>query len=492
MDKTLSLFRRFQDIRERRDSGVLRLCQDSNRIDIHFSDGRIKAVSSNLRKHRLGQYLVIKGSVKASMVEKLLGRSHLQGIALGEVALRRGLVEKSKLRQLIRQQARDLLGLCMEDGFGIDLFQSESSLRECSIHTNLDAVLLDLARKVSLTADPESSRRFTVKETDTLSSFPWAPEEISVLSQLGQTQTLSGLQSVLDLPVPQLENILRTIHTLGYLEFLEDESQGTTALVKSEAIPLELLVPEIHNPHWIGELEVAAKEESFVSEQFAALKVQIGGAQSEKPLQVVCVSSGHVQDGKSLISCNLALSFCRDLGRKVVLLDCDFRNPTLQSHLGISLSPGILNYLGGKGLEPYCYMRRVGQLYVMTAGGTARNPVELLAQPKMQQLIDDLRKDFDTIIVDSPPLQPISDTQIVSRFVDGLILVIRQGKTPYRAVQKALDSLDQSKLLGVVFNDVKSQAFHTYYDYRYYSYGNDDHYPYRTNEELEVEIQVEK
>ena len=118
----------------------------------------------------------------------------------------------------------------------------------------------------------------------------------------------------------------------------------------------------------------------------------------------------------------------------------------------------------------------------MSAGGFTTNAVELLSDPRMQELMDYLRKEFDTIVLDSPPMQPIADTSVVFRFVDGILMVIRRAKTPYRAVENAFEALDRSKFLGVVFNDVKPQMLHTYYDYKYYQYGKASHYPYSANE----------
>jgi len=145
------------------------------------------------------------------------------------------------------------------------------------------------------------------------------------------------------------------------------------------------------------------------------------------------------------------------------------------------LEPGMKDYLTDNRLKPYCYIRRLGPLYLMSAGGFTHNPVELLSDQRMQELMDYLRQEFDTIVLDSPPLQPIADTSVVFRFVDGILMVIRRAKTPYRAVENAFETLDRSKLLGVVFNDVKPQMLHTYYDYKYYQYGKASHYPYSAN-----------
>jgi Mrp family chromosome partitioning ATPase len=103
----------------------------------------------------------------------------------------------------------------------------------------------------------------------------------------------------------------------------------------------------------------------------------------------------------------------------------------------------------------------------MTAGGTTPNPVELLSMNKMKDLIEYLKTDFDMIVLDVPPLAPIPDARIVSALSDGLIVVVRMGKTPYSSIENAFKLVDRNKLLGVVLNDVQAMPFHSYYSYGY-------------------------
>jgi capsular exopolysaccharide synthesis family protein len=187
---------------------------------------------------------------------------------------------------------------------------------------------------------------------------------------------------------------------------------------------------------------------------------------------VITISSPNMQDGKSLISANLALSFSLDRDARVIVVDCDLRNPTLDKYLAVPGEPGLLQYLDNGHLGPYCYVRRLNNLFFLTAGGVTESPVEMLSMNKMKDLIEYLRKDFDRIILDVPPLLPITDARIVTALSDALILVVRVGKTPYNSVENAFKVLDRNKLLGVVLNDVEAMPFHS--DYQgYYRYGNE-------------------
>ena len=114
----------------------------------------------------------------------------------------------------------------------------------------------------------------------------------------------------------------------------------------------------------------------------------------------------------------------------------------------------------------------------MTAGGTAANPIELLSHERMKKLLAYLQTEFDTIILDSPPLVPISDAQVLTALSNGLILVVRCGRTSYAGIEKAFRNLDRNKLVGVILNDVKPILFNTQYDYKYYHYKNREYYPY--------------
>jgi capsular exopolysaccharide synthesis family protein len=172
-----------------------------------------------------------------------------------------------------------------------------------------------------------------------------------------------------------------------------------------------------------------------------------------------------------LISVNLAFAFSQDPGCRVVIIDCDLRKPTLDQYLGVKSDPGLLQYLQGGLLPPECFLRRINNLHFMTAGGIAPNPIEALSMKKMKELVEHLRTVFDTVILDAPPFSPIADARVVTALSDGLLMVIRSGKTAYSSTDRAFKAVDQRKLLGVVLNDVKPMPFQTYHSYSYYQYG---------------------
>jgi Mrp family chromosome partitioning ATPase len=156
--------------------------------------------------------------------------------------------------------------------------------------------------------------------------------------------------------------------------------------------------------------------------------------------------------------------------RRVLLVDCDLRSPAVGRYLGVPEEPGLLQYLENSRLSPFCFLRRIEGLYFMSAGGSTPRPIEILSMGKMREMLDRFRGVFDTIILDAPPYSPIADARIVTGHSDGLIFVLRRGKTGYSAADKAFKAIDRKKLVGVVLNDVKPMLFNGY-DYGGYHYG---------------------
>jgi capsular exopolysaccharide synthesis family protein len=303
-----------------------------------------------------------------------------------------------------------------------------------------------------------------------LTGFPWRPEEIAVLALLEKPLTLPQLAGKTGLAEGTVASVIGSLQRLNLVQTGDKAESGGG--LERETLPLDTLVPEERGCNFSKRLVILKEEFSFASEQFRSLKILLRELASKAGLQVLCVSSAEQQDGKSLVSTNLALCYARDRHRKVALIDCDLRKPNLHNYFGIRPEPGLEAYLSEGSLPPYCYLRRVENLFFMTAGKANRNPVEMLSHFRMQQLLDYLRREFDTVILDCPPFHPIPDTRLILRSADGLLTVIRRGKTSYRNVLSMFRSIDQEKLLGVVFNDVKPMAFNTNYDHRYYSYGH--------------------
>jgi capsular exopolysaccharide synthesis family protein len=473
------ILERVREIQESGDSGFLSLEKGGQTVVVQFRDGLINAVSTNIKKHQLGQYLVMRDYLDEKELGALVEESRKQKALLGETAVSKTLLEDAELVEVIQTQAVQALTHAIKSDFEVNNFNRTVPpaiyMPGRMDHTHL---LLELARNNLQPFKLNPAMLITLRNGKPIPPLPWYPAELSVLSELKAPKTIHELAVATGLEYPRLSKILFVLDSLNLIGHVESAPSETTALVRRDGFPYESLVPEIRRTGLSDKLESVRDENSFVSEQFKTLKVYLNEASASRGVKVITVTSPDSRDGKSLICTNLAVSLSHDAKRKVILLDCDFRNPHIHKFLGITNEPGLQGYLEDDSLQSYCYMRRLDKLYILTAGGVASNPVELLSLDKMSSLIAYLKIEFDTIIIDSPPLGPISDSQILSGISDALLLVIRSGKTSYRSLEAGLRKLDRSKLLGMVFNDVKPMLFNTHYNYRYYQYGKPGQYPY--------------
>ncbi len=472
------LLERIRELQEAGETGLLSIGQRGQVITVFFRDGLISAVSTNIPEHQLGQYLTKHGYLDQRELVRLVDESRRRHTLLGETAVARTVLDDAELVELVQSQAAQVLAHALRYNYEIRSFD-RSAPPSFFMPARIDHMhlMLEMARCNLRPFKIEPGALIGLRNGKALPPLPWYPAELSVITELKQPKTVHELAAATGLEYPRLAKVLFVLDSLNLVTRVQSTPSESTALVRRDGFPYESVIPEIRRTGLSDKLEVVLNESSFVSEQFKTLKVRL--SELGRQLKVITVCSPDMKAGKTLISVNLAASFARDPGRKVIILDCDFRNPSLHKYLGVTPEPGLLGYLEGDYLQSYCYMRRLDKMYVLTAGVPAPNPVELLLSDRMRGLIDYLRIEFDTIIIDAPPLEPISDSQILAGMSDGTLLVVRSGKTTYGGVEKALKNLDQRKLLGVVFNDVKPRLFNTQYDHRYYSYGGRTYYPYR-------------
>jgi capsular exopolysaccharide synthesis family protein len=215
---------------------------------------------------------------------------------------------------------------------------------------------------------------------------------------------------------------------------------------------------------------------SLISEAYRNLRTSVllsSGA--GHPPKVLLVTSSQRGEGKSTTSVNIAVTLAQT-GDRVVILDCDIRNPRVHRILGMSNHAGMSTFLSGNsdlsGLIQEC---EVPNLSVITSGPIPPNPAELLGSVRMKQALVLLAESFDHIVIDSPPVLAVSDARILAPVVDGVILVIKGGETPKEAVNRTKRLLQEVRghLIGTVLNnvDVRSADYNYYSRYYYYGYG---------------------
>jgi capsular exopolysaccharide synthesis family protein len=275
---------------------------------------------------------------------------------------------------------------------------------------------------------------------------------IGVVAGLAVGVGLAWLRSVLDTRVRSAEDLRNASGAplLGVIPF------------DSEAAVNPLAIRE--DPH------------SPSAEEYRGLRTNVLFSNVGGKSQCLLVSSPNPADGKTTTAANLAIALA-DSGRRVILIDGDLRRPRIASHMRIEGGAGLSDILIGR-VQPIDALHRWGtdNLYILPAGRTPPNPSELLGSAVMQELIGFLRQSCDDIIVDSPPILVATDTAVLSKFADGVILVASYESTRRHALAAAVNGLNMvgSRLLGVVLTKVppKKVSGRGGYGYGYgYGYG---------------------
>lgn len=224
-------------------------------------------------------------------------------------------------------------------------------------------------------------------------------------------------------------------------------------------------------------LVTAAKPHSPASEQFRLLKNNILFPEKGNPPKTIMVTSASPNEGKSFVAANLAVSIAQSIDEYVLLMDCDLRAPSIHTFFGYgNKEQGLSDYLANTvPLSSVLKKTPVNKLTILTAGQIPSNPSELLSSDQMRRLLHEVKLRYNDryIIIDTPPPYLTSETNAIARFVDGIILVIRQGKTRIKEVADILDIYGSEKVLGVVTNFSKKTIGYGYgYHKVGYGYGH--------------------
>lgn len=223
------------------------------------------------------------------------------------------------------------------------------------------------------------------------------------------------------------------------------------------------------------ELIVNNNPKSPITEAYKSLRTNIQFANVDGDVKTLIFTSATSSEGKTTTLSNVALTLA-DLGYKVLVMDCDLRKPRIHRVFEISNAEGLTDMLlSGKDYRSYLAKDLYSNLDVLPSGKIPTNPSEILSSEKMKNFTEKLKEDYDYILIDTPPLLPVTDAAIVASYIDGVILVCASGVIEIEGAKKAKDSLEKVKanVLGVVLNKVpiKGQKYSNYY---YYANGKDE------------------
>jgi protein-tyrosine kinase len=207
---------------------------------------------------------------------------------------------------------------------------------------------------------------------------------------------------------------------------------------------------------------------SNISEQYRAIRTNIEFSSADTLLKVIMVTSANMSEGKSTTVSNLAVSFAQQ-GKKVLLIDADMRKPTVHYIFNQKNSNGLSSILTRHStLGESILSTHVQGLDIITSGIIPPNPSELLGSNTMKELLEALRTAYDIILIDTPPILPVTDAKVLSAVADGIILVLKSGSTEVEDVKKVKILLESvsTKVIGTVLNQKKVKQSQEYY----YSY----------------------
>lgn len=219
-------------------------------------------------------------------------------------------------------------------------------------------------------------------------------------------------------------------------------------------------------------------------EQFRSLRSRIYQARYEAPVKTILISSGMPSEGKSFIAANLAMNLARNTVNNILLIDGDLRRPTLHKLLGAPSGPGLSEFLQGRAELKDILQKdstpkpvegsaigSIANLTFIPAGKCGDISSELVANRRVDKLIEAVAPYFDWILIDSPPVLAVTDAVELAHAADAVLLIARGGRTPYDIAQRTQTTFSKSRILGFVLNDIKDAPRNESY---YYYYGGQE------------------
>ena len=338
--------------------------------------------------------------------------------------------------------------------------------RDVDANRTLSEGLLEKLKEAGVTAGLRSNN-FRIVDA---ARIPTSPSGPNMLRNLAFALAL-GLSTGIGLAflVESMDNTVRTpeqaqtISSLPSLGMIPLGSRSTREMRGSSKLALASSKEAV-------ELVTKSRPRSQMAESYRALRTSLLLTFPGGPPKVILITSALPEEGKTTTSVNSAIVLAQK-GTRVLLLDADLRRPSIHKTLGMGPTLGLSNVLTGAASlqEAIIPSTIVPELFLLPAGTPPPNPAELLASTKMKNVLEELRKHYDHIIIDSPPTLSVTDAVVMSTAADAVVLVIRSGHTTRPALRRARDILRQvnARVCGVLVNAVNLNSPDYYYHYEY-------------------------
>lgn len=343
----------------------------------------------------------------------------------------------------------------------------EYSLLKRDVDTNrtLYEGLLEKLKEAGITAGLHSTniRKVDQARTPTVPAEPQIPRNLAFALALGLSTgiCLAFFQETMDNTVrtPEQAQLISNLPSLGMIPMGSRNLAGNGSQKLSLASSKEAV-----------ELVTQSRPQSQMAESYRALRTSLLLTTLGAPPKIILVTSALPQEGKTTTSINCAIALAQKGGR-VLLMDADLRRPSIHKTFGMPPKAGLSNVLTGNASLEEAVARAplVPGLFVLPAGPLPPNPAELLASQNIREMLDQLRSQYDHIVIDTPPTLSVTDAVVLSQKADALVLVIRAGQTTKQALRRSRDLLLQvnARVAGVLLNAVNLHSPDYYYYYEY-------------------------
>lgn len=208
------------------------------------------------------------------------------------------------------------------------------------------------------------------------------------------------------------------------------------------------------------------KPKSIAAEAYRTLRTNIQYSSFDKEIRSIVFTSSEPGEGKTTTAANFALALAQD-GKKVILIDCDLRKPSVHKNFRVSNNNGVSDVLVGKAEITKTIYNHESGLHILTSGKIPPNPSEMLGSKLMGKLLEELKENYEYVVIDAPPVLAVTDAQLLSTKVDGTVLVVRAQGAKKENVISAKNALDKvrANIVGTVLNGVENKRNKYYYYY---------------------------
>jgi capsular exopolysaccharide synthesis family protein len=352
--------------------------------------------------------------------------------------------------------------------------------RELTTSRDLLENVLKQIKETSLAVESNSSN-VSIVDAPTVPPFPSHPRKklilvLGILLGLGGGIGLAFLLNYLDNTIRTPEDVAATLQlpALGVVPSFD----SIPAAPPGSTVGAEPGEVALRGAEWDLPIIFLKAPKSLAAEAYRTIRTGILLSQAGEPPRTILVTSAQTSEGKTTSSVNLAVSLSSS-GARVALIDADLRRPAIGREFNVAIgTPGLVDILTGqRSVQEVGLTHLVQGITLIPSGPIPPNPAELLGSLQMAALIDQLAGQFDYVIIDSPPILPVTDSVILSRYVDGVVLVLKGASTPRRVANDARRRLQSvgARVLGVVLNNVDVTSGDYYYYNRYYtSYYRDE------------------